>query len=77
MHLDIGDFPGVGKASKKVMHDNGIFTGQDLYNKDEFELIRLFGKRGRGLYNKARALTIMKLKRHAYGNQWVPSVHFN
>ena len=76
MHLDIGDFPGVGKASKKVMHDNGIFTGQDLYNKDEFELIRLFGKRGRGLYNKARALTIMKLKRHAYGNQWVPSVHF-
>lgn len=24
MALDIGDFPGVGKASKKVMHDHGI-----------------------------------------------------
>lgn len=44
MTLDIGDFPGVGKASKKVMHDNGIFNGRDLYEKTEFELIRLFGK---------------------------------
>ncbi len=33
MTLDIGDFPGVGKASKKVMHDNGIFNGRDLYEK--------------------------------------------
>ncbi|MCZ2500005.1 DNA polymerase IV, partial [Xylophilus sp. Kf1] len=49
MQLDIGDFPGVGKASKKKMHQHHIYTGQDLYNKDEFELIRLFGKRGRGL----------------------------
>ena len=42
------------------MHQHHIYTGQDLYNKDEFELIRLFGKRGRGLYNKARGMTIMK-----------------
>ena len=26
------------------MHQHHIYTGQDLYNKDEFELIRLFGK---------------------------------
>ncbi|MDS3986030.1 DNA polymerase IV [Staphylococcus capitis] len=62
MNLDIGEFPGVGKASKKVMHDNGIFTGQDLYDKDEFELIRLFGKRGRGLYNKARGIDNNEVK---------------
>lgn len=62
MALDIGDFPGVGKASKKVMHDHGIFTGKDLYNKSEFELIHLFGKRGRGLYNKARGIDHSEVK---------------
>lgn len=62
MTLDIGDFPGVGKASKKVMHDNGIFNGRDLYEKTEFELIRLFGKRGRGLYNKARGIDHSEVK---------------
>lgn len=44
------------------MHDNQIFNGQDLYNKDEFELIRLFGKRGRGLYNKARGIDHNEVK---------------
>ena len=62
MQLDIGDFPGVGKASKKKMHQHHIYTGQDLYNKDEFELIRLFGKRGRGLYNKARGIDHNEVK---------------
>ncbi|TBW73919.1 DNA polymerase IV, partial [Staphylococcus capitis] len=38
------------------------YTGQDLYNKDEFELIRLFGKRGRGLYNKARGIDHNEVK---------------
>lgn len=56
MALDIGDFPGVGKASEKIMHKHGIYNGQDLYQKDVFELVRLFGKRGRGLYNKARGI---------------------
>ncbi|MEB6321654.1 DNA polymerase IV [Staphylococcus xylosus] len=56
MGLDIGDFPGVGKASKEKMHEHHIYTGQDLYNQSERELIRLFGKRGHGLYNKARGI---------------------
>lgn len=56
MNLDIGDFPGVGKASKEKMHEHDIFNGQDLYNQSEYELIRLFGKRGHGLYNKARGV---------------------
>ncbi|MEJ7220318.1 DNA polymerase IV [Staphylococcus gallinarum] len=56
MNLDIGDFPGVGKVSKEKMHEHDIFNGQDLYNQSEYELIRLFGKRGHGLYNKARGV---------------------
>ena len=43
------------------MHDNGIFNGRDLYEKTEFELIRLF-ERGRGLYNKARGIDHSEVK---------------
>ncbi len=34
MELDIGDFPGVGKASKEKMHEHHIYTGQ-IYNQSE------------------------------------------
>lgn len=62
MELDIGGFPGVGKASKVKMHENNIYTGQDLYDTSERELIRLFGKRGHGLYNKARGIDYNPVK---------------
>ncbi|ATH59716.1 MULTISPECIES: DNA polymerase IV [Staphylococcus] len=62
MGLDIGDFPGVGKASKEKMHEHQIYNGQDLYNQSERELIRLFGKRGHGLYNKARGIDYNEVK---------------
>ena len=42
------------------MH-NGILT-VEIYMKTEFELIRLFGKRGRGLYNKARGIDHSEVK---------------
>lgn len=38
------------------MHNHDIYTGKDLYDKTEFELIHWFGKRGRGLYLKARGI---------------------
>ncbi|RIP33102.1 DNA polymerase IV [Staphylococcus gallinarum] len=56
MNLEIGEFPGVGKASKEKMNEHDIYNGQDLYNQSEYELIRLFGKRGHSLYNKARGI---------------------
>ncbi|WP_105995639.1 DNA polymerase IV [Staphylococcus agnetis] len=56
MDLDIGDFPGVGRASKEKMNAHGIFTGKDLYRKSERELIYLFGKRGHHLYERARGI---------------------
>ena len=54
MGLDIGDFAGIGKASKEKMHANNIYTGQDLYNKTESELVLLMGKRGKQLYARVR-----------------------
>lgn len=64
MELDIGGFPGVGKATKEVMHEHGIYTGQDLYDTDERELIRVFGKRGHSLYEKARGRGSNVVKSH-------------
>ena len=59
MNLDIGDFPGVGKASKKSCITN-IYTGKDLYDKTEFELIRWFGKRVVAYILKREELIIVK-----------------
>lgn len=64
MNLDIGGFPGVGKATKAIMHEHGIYNGKDLYEKDERELIRIFGKRGHGLYEKARGRGTNIVKAH-------------
>ncbi len=60
MTLDIGDFPGIVKTYKKVMHDNGIFNGRDLYEKTEFELIRLFRKEVGVYITRHAVLTIVK-----------------
>lgn len=68
MKLDIGEFPGVGKASKKIMHEHEIYTGKDLYEKSEFELIRWFGKKEEGSTTKREALIIAKLKRRVFAN---------
>ncbi|WP_349420709.1 DNA polymerase IV [Staphylococcus felis] len=54
MKLDIGDFPGVGKASKIKMHKHHIYNGQDLYNQTERTLVHLFGKKGHHLYQRVR-----------------------
>ncbi len=40
-----------------------VFLTVEIYmSKTEFELIRLFGKRGRGLYNKARGIDHSEVK---------------
>ena len=62
MQLDIGDFPGVGKASKEKMHANHIYTGADLFQKSERELIFLFGKRGHHLYERVRGIDHREVK---------------
>ncbi|ELV3410115.1 DNA polymerase IV [Staphylococcus pseudintermedius] len=62
MQLDIGDFPGIGKASKEKMHAKGIYNGQDLYEKSERELVYLFGKRGYQLYQRVRGYDDREVK---------------
>lgn len=54
--LPIEKFHGVGKKTIPKMHEMGIFTGEDLYNKSEMELIHAFGKMGYSLYRKVRGI---------------------
>ncbi len=54
--LPIEKFHGVGKKTVPKMHEFGIYTGQDLYEKSEMALIRQFGKRGYSLYRKVRGI---------------------
>ncbi|MGX7350662.1 DNA-damage-inducible protein P [Enterococcus canis] len=54
--LPIEKFHGVGKKTVPKMHELGIFTGADLYEKSEMDLIRQFGKMGYSLYRKVRGI---------------------
>ncbi|MHC5248849.1 DNA polymerase IV [Enterococcus sp. LJL90] len=54
--LPIEKFHGIGKKTVPKMQELGIFTGADLYEKSEMELIRRFGKMGYSLYRKVRGV---------------------
>ncbi|MDR0921501.1 MAG: DNA polymerase IV [Lactobacillales bacterium] len=54
--LPIEKFHGVGKKSVIRMNELGIFTGKDLYNWKEMDLIREFGRMGYSLYRKVRGI---------------------
>jgi DNA polymerase-4 len=54
--LKIEQFFGVGKVTAQKMHDNRIFTGYDLKQQSEAELVHLFGKMGHSLYLNARGI---------------------
>ena len=76
--LPIEKFHGVGKKTLPKMHELGIFTGQDLYQRGEMELISQFGKMGYSLYRKVRGIHDSPVnvtrdrksvgKEHTYGN---------
>lgn len=76
--LPIEKFYGVGKKTVIKMHDLGVYTGQDLYQISEMELIRQFGKMGYSLYRKVRGIHDSPVditrerksvgKEHTYGN---------
>lgn len=54
--LPIEKFHGVGKQTVPKMHQLGIFTGADLADKSEWELMQHFGKMGYSLYRKVRGI---------------------
>ncbi|GMA47671.1 DNA polymerase IV [Tetragenococcus muriaticus] len=54
--LPIEKFHGVGKKTVPRMYELEIYTGKDLYQKSEMELIQEFGKMGYSLYRKVRGI---------------------
>ena len=54
--LKIEQFFGVGKVTARKMHEHNIYTGYDLKQRSEAELVRLFGKVGHSFYSNARAI---------------------
>jgi DNA polymerase-4 len=55
-NLTVEQFFGVGKVTAQKMHENRIFTGRDLKQRSEAELVKLFGKAGHSLYLNARGI---------------------
>ena len=62
MVLPIEKFHGVGTKSVEKMHSLDIYTGQDLYKKDELDLVSHFGKMGHSLYRKVRGIDDSEVK---------------
>ena len=54
-NLPIEKFFGIGKVTAKRMHTLRIFTGKDLKQKSELELVQRFGKAGRHYFRIVRA----------------------
>ncbi|MEX0593595.1 MAG: DNA polymerase IV [Balneolaceae bacterium] len=54
--LEIESFHGIGRATGKKMRALGIFTGADLKEMNEWELVRHFGKAGHHYYRIARGM---------------------
>ncbi len=54
--LEIKKFYGVGKVTAKKMNDLGIFTGYDLKQWAQVDLIKRFGKSGRFYYDIVRGI---------------------
>lgn len=62
--LPIEKFHGVGKKTIPKMHELGIFTGDDLYQCSEMDLIHHFGKMGYSLYRKVRGIHLSPVQVH-------------
>ncbi len=64
--LPIEQFYGVGKKTVEKMYELGIYTGEDLLNRDETELIKTFGKTGYSLYLKVRGIDLSPVEAHRH-----------
>lgn len=53
--LPVKKFHGIGKVTAEKMKRMGIFTGKELKNLSEIELVQRFGKAGRQYYRIVRA----------------------
>lgn len=55
-NLPVEKIFGIGKATAEKMRKLNIYTGRDLRERDEYELIRQFGKAGRWFFQIARGI---------------------
>ena len=62
--LTIGKFHGIGSATEKKMKSLGIYTGKDLKEWDEIDLVERFGKTGRYYYRIVRGIDSREVKAH-------------
>ncbi|NGP75154.1 DNA polymerase IV [Balneolaceae bacterium YR4-1] len=62
--LPIGKFHGIGSATEKKMKSLGIYTGKDLKEWDEIDLVERFGKTGRYYYRIVRGEDNREVKAH-------------
>ncbi|WP_227004065.1 DNA polymerase IV [Salicibibacter halophilus] len=71
--LPIEKFPGIGPKTAQKMHDLNIYTGEDLYQMEQMDLISLFGKAGISYYHRARGIDNkplnMKRERKSVGKE--------
>lgn len=63
-NLKIERFFGVGKVTAAKMRENHIYTGYDLKQRSEEELVRLFGKAGHAFYLNARGIDDREVEAH-------------
>ncbi len=62
--LEIDNFYGVGKATKRKMESLGIKNGRDLKMLSEVDLVRHFGKSGHHYYRIVRGIDNREVKPH-------------
>lgn len=62
--LEIGEFHGIGEATESKMKSLGIYTGKDLKEWSEIDLINEFGKTGRYYYRIVRGTDPRQVKPH-------------
>lgn len=60
--LPVKKFHGIGKATVKVLHEMGIFTGLDLRNTPDEVLKQRFGKRGEFYHQIAHGIDDREVK---------------
>lgn len=62
--LPVEKFPGIGPKTAAKMHGLHIYTGNDLYQLSQLDLVHHFGKAGLSYYKRARGIDHNRLKVH-------------
>jgi len=62
--LPIGEFYGIGSATEEKMKSLGIYTGKELKEWEEIDLVERFGKTGRYYYRIVRGMDHREVKPH-------------